>query len=260
MQLKLAIPFGTTFDFFYKKAESKDIDKSGESGLSIIKTTEELCLELLLSNRVSAAVLTPLQYGKAVGKADMMIIPEIALFLKDYTRFASVAYAKNIRTIEKIASVNPEGYLTRIMQILLAERYSIHPFVEKIGRKENDTLKKYDAFVAWGDLADEEIVSDISEDWYEINQYPLPIGFWVCHSEEHPEGLEQKLFNLAEIGTGHIHIFEKDDESEKIFQRQGEISYKWNEESETALLYTLQMLYFHQFISEMPLVKLLGRD
>lgn len=251
MQIKVAVPSDSVYDFFYKNHNDK---------VNIIKTTEAMCFELLFQNRVNVALLTPLSYGRAVGQLDLRIIPGPALISYDYTKIASIAFGKGLRNIKSIASEDPENFIATIGKIIFAERYYLHQKITRIRKKDDSTLLDYSAFIGWGDLSEEEIVIDISEDWKDMSQYPLPLAFWVCRSEDYPDNIEKIVSDTADISANHIHISEENTVSNDVFPRTGKIVYEWNEDFEDALIFTMQMLFFHQLLPEMPAVKLLGRD
>ncbi len=252
MQLKLAVPSDEIYNFIYENAAPHEIQ--------IFKVDEHTCADLLIGQRVDAALLTPLGYSKGLASADFRIIPGPALASHDYTGAASIAYGENLKTIKSAASLNPENFISHIGQIILKERYNLSLPVNKIQKKDKNTLKEYDAYIGWGNLEDEAVVSDISDDWYDMGRYSLPLAFWVCHNEGHPEYIKEIINKIAGIQKDREHIHEKETISEDIFPRSGELIYEFDENFEEALFQTLQMLYFHRLVSDIPEVKVLGRE
>jgi hypothetical protein len=83
---------------------------------------------------------------------------------------------------------------------------------------------------------------------------------WVSKSEELPHNIVETISEIAGDIPLYEDVFESDSSLRAEEHRQGRIKMLWNEDTEHALEQALQFLYFHQYINEIPAVKVLGRD
>lgn len=224
-----------------------------ERGFELIKTDEKTCREHLLLNRASLALLSPLGYGLGVKSADYRIIPTYTAGLVSYTGKASLYFNSGLTTLDKIGSNNPEDFMMIIGQILLSERYEIDAVTEFAKGSTEELLKKYSSVMAYGSSENTNSM-DISEDWFESFEIPLILGFWVARNEEEPEDVVEltKLFAVDDLPE-EIEIFAEN-------EREGKILTKWNSEIKLSLEQTLELLYYHKLLPEIPAVKIYGMD
>ncbi len=98
---------------------------------------------------------------------------------------------------------------------------------------------------------------DVSEDWFETFDIPLPIGFWVVRNEEEPANVMEftKKFALDDLPE-EIEIKPHAGHNQYDIDRQGFILTRWNDESKSALEQTLEFLYYHRLLPELPAVKI----
>ena len=90
---------------------------------------------------------------------------------------------------------------------------------------------------------------------------PLPLAFWVCRAEEHPENIEQIINEIMSIdGKIEEHIHEEIINKKDYYEREGSILRKWNDEIEKSLEQCMQFLFFHQIFPAIPAVKVLGKE
>ena len=127
MEIRIALPDKTHVKSLINYRE----DLCNSLNIKLFKVDENKCSELLLNNRADIALLTPLGYGKGLGKTDFMIIPVSAVSLAGYTGLASIYFKKDLKTIDTISTAYPDDFLTGIATLLLAERYGMQPKVIK---------------------------------------------------------------------------------------------------------------------------------
>ena len=229
-----------------------------ERGYELIKAEEKLCREHFLLNRGSLALLSPTGYGMGLKSADFRIIPTYTAGLVGFGAKASLYFNSGLSTIDKIGCNYPDDFMMVIGNILLSERYEIHSELEKAQGSVSVLLEKYSTAMAYGN--DENISSmDISEDWFETFEIPLLLGFWVVRNEEEPEDVIEltKAFAMddlpEEVEVDYRHASHNDND-----EREGRIITRWNEDISTALEQTLELLYYHKILPEIPAVKIYG--
>ncbi|MBX3042088.1 MAG: hypothetical protein KIT33_11185 [Candidatus Kapabacteria bacterium] len=224
-----------------------------EKNFELIKTDEASCIENMLKNRASLALLSPLGYGAGVKNADFRIIPSFTAGFVGYSGRASLYFNQGLSTIEAIGSANSSDFLMKIGNILLSERYDIYLKLEQCKGDVDDILKSYSAALSYGN--DETLNSmDITEDWFETFEIPLIAGTWVTRNEEEPDDVIEltNLFALDEIPE-EIDINPNS-------EREGKILTRWNPEIKLAFEQNLELLYYHKLIPEIPAVKVFGVD
>ncbi len=235
------------------------IDSAKEKfDLEVYPVDEKRCEELVLTNRVDTALVTPLIYGKAPALADLRIVPRTALSAEDFTGIASIFFRKGLVTIDSICSKTPDDYLMQMSKIILAERYDIQCRLAKTDERKSFN-ESCDARVDYGGSSSEDGALDVTEEWFHTYETKLPLAFWVCRAEEHPENIEEIIDSLKSPN------FEKDElisipDLEPGFRREGRISHAFEEDFSAALDETLKLLFYHRLINEIPAIKILGED
>ena len=257
MRIDIAVPN----DPMYKKllANKKQVEE--KYNVRILAVEESKCSSLMLNNRVSAALLTPIGYGNGVKTADYRIIPGPSLASYYYTGLASIIFNKGLRNIERIATSNPNDFIVKIGLLLLSENYGINPEIVKASGNMEKKIAEADAAIVKGDIFGSEQGMDISEEWFMFSEMALPLAMWVCHAEEYPEKIVEIVKDLADDElqeneiTSDNHINTSTDEN-----RSGKLIWNWNDEFEQGLDHILQFLYYLQHIPEIAGIKVLGRD
>ena len=116
-------------------------------------------------------------------------------------------------------------------------------------------LKKADAVVSWNKDIIESASLDVTEEWFDAFEMPLPIAFWVCRASGQTENLTEIIRALPDKNyKGNLQNIENIGSEGDVLITQ------WNEDVENSLEQVLQFLYFHQFFSDVPAVKVLGRE
>ena len=255
--MKIAVPNNPAFAPLYNNTEF-----TGKvSDLQIFKVKEKDTHKLLLDKKVDAALLSPLGYGYGYQDAEFRIIPETALSTVDYTGLASIFFKHGLKEVSKVASNTPDDFMIKIGGLLLAEKYGFDiELFEAQGNRE-EILKKYDAAILWGKSDSTENALDISDEWFDTFEMPLPLLAWVTWEDNVPEKLVQYLRNIADKNIEKEETkYETIDKKVDFNLRHGHLFWTWTEEVEKAFEQILHFLYFHQFFSHIPAVKVLGRD
>ena len=255
--MKLAVPNNKLFSKLY---DNKDFVENTKD-LQIFRVNEIDTHKLLLTRKVDAALLSPYGYGMGHKNAEFRIIPETALSSVDYTGLASVFFKQGLHEISKVASNAPDDFIIKIGGILLAEKYGFD--VELFGAKGNkkEILKKFDAAILWERSNASDNALDISDEWFDMFEMPLSLLAWVTWADNVPDKLVQYIRNISAPDIPKEEkIIESSDEDVDFNMREGHLFWSWTDEVEKAFEQMLHFLYFHQFFTNIPAVKIFGRD
>lgn len=226
-------------------------------GIGLVRAPESICMDHMLQNRADMALLSPYAYGQGVKRADFRIIPSMAASLVGYTGKGSLYFRGGIQNINTIGANNSRDFLIRTGNILIAERYEIEVEPEQTDLKLPDIIEKYDCAILYGQDAG-YFSMDISEDWFESYEIPLPLGFWVVRNEETPEEFPEITNLFAMDGLPEeVETTLHDEEQANYGEREGRILTRWNSDVASALEQTLELLYYRRLLPEIPAVKIL---
>ncbi|MGA2298660.1 MAG: MqnA/MqnD/SBP family protein [FCB group bacterium] len=252
MELTLAIPENQIYNSFISK---KDDYKNHT--LKIIRTSEQQCFNMLINNKVQVSLLTPYGYGQGLVKSDLRIIPGTALGAIGYTGLATIVFNKGIRIFKTLTCNDKNDFVSIISKIILAERYSLLlNLVEQKGTNQ-ELPANFETAIIFGKGEENVTDLDLTEDWLDTYEMPLPLAFWVCKADLPFENIPEILTDIFEPVKMAADIIKSENDA---YERQGKFIWQWNNEMENALEQTLQLLFFHQFLPEIPAIKIWGRD
>jgi len=255
MKIKIAIP---TEDIF-APILINSINVENTEFIELIRLPQARCAELFHKGMVDVALISPLDYGKGINYGDYRIIKEPLLALSGYTQAATTYFKPRLKNINSIASNSPDDFMIIIGKILLSERYDVQSEIQKAKGNVSQILENFDTVIEWG--CDETQIGalDITEDWQLSYEAPLILGMWVAKSEEIPEELPDLLRSFAGIRVD-APIERGDNDSIANEGRQGLLITAWDETIEESLENTLNLLYFHKYLSDIPAVKIFGLE
>ena len=249
--MTVAIPESPLFAPLTEHAE----DVCARLGWKLLRVPEAKAGDLLLKNFADLALVSPLGYGLGVGRVDYRLLPGPCVMLNNYTNVAGINFRENLETVVTCESRTPDDFLSVMGSMVLAEKFDLDVAVV---RKTNA------ADVSGADCSIDYVQGtqvsalDVTEEWWDITELPLPVAVWACridadldHVQEAVEAMQTS--NLAP------QIVEESLTTETL-PRQGSIIYRWGEDTEKAMMAALEMLFYHQYIPELPAIKLLGRD
>lgn len=240
---KIAIPTTPTLLPFLTKA----VSLLESNGYSIVFGTESEVEDLLHRNYVDLAFTTPIGYGKGVTKVDYRIIPTFALSLHGYTNIAGISFSPTATQLKTISSKTPNDFIHTIGKHLVEERYDC--------ALENINSEKVDVQVNWVNESFPSPTLDIGEEWEEMYNSQLPIGFWVCRPDKMPEQLAELLHSVFTQEEMSTEVVEQVADTAEHFSRFGAIVRSVDEKFIEGLEKVLVMLYYAQIVPEIPAVK-----
>ncbi len=247
MKYKIAVIENKLFEPLYNNIGSDGV---------IIKTTEEKAAELLQSNQVDIALLTPTAFAKISRKGDWRIIPSTVLATKGYAELLTLSFKQNLNSIDSIYFEDANYYLKSIIQLLLAEKFDIHTKISS----GNVNIEEVDAYISYFAENAGDFSIDISEEWFDAFEFPLPIAFWVTCGEIENADMLEITDNIKDNLLSNKETINERTDTARYQERSGEIIWKWSEEIESALDKTMDLLFYHQIIDDIPDTKILGRD
>lgn len=252
MQLTFAVPAGDIFGPLAARAGTHRI---------ITTASEKECAILLKNHRVDAALISPLHYGLAATEVDYRIVPATGIFLEGYTNTASIWFAPGLSQILRFVALAPDDFIVTAGRILLAERYGLCP--EYISATAdtllNEFLREGCAIGYRSDIATEPSL-DVSEDWLDSFDAPLPVAVWACRQDDDiPADLPEIIRGLAAEDIDYEmpiveHICNVSERGHEE-PRSGLIRRQWNASATEDFTSVLNLLYYHQLLSVIPEVK-----
>lgn len=256
MKNRIYIPSNFTFPQIFANAKSI----CEEHNIDLLEVEEKICREHTLLNRSILSLLSPLGYGLGVRKADFRIIPTKVVAYVGYSGDYSLYFKKGLKSIDKIGVRNPDDYITHISKILLSERYDIEADFVKTNLDLPEALEEYEAVLSRERNRDFHSL-DICEDWFDTFEIPLIFATWVTRNEEEPEDIIELTRKFADKNLiDEIAISTNSGLGEEHHNREGQILTKWDDDIQNAYEQTLELLYYHRLITEIPAIKIYGID
>ena len=229
-------------------------------GFDVVRASEADCADMLLRNRAELALVSPLGYGQAVGRADYRIIPGPAYINRGLTYTASIYMRENAAEINNCASPHAREFMPRLGAMVLNEKFGLPLSVEAVKPGPiAGMLEQYDVVIDRGFDAGQKVVLDVSDEWFDLTSLPLPVMMWVCRPDDMPEDVAEMVQSFVAPDVRPVEVVEQTYHSANA-EREGEILWQWNDEVEPALHKLFEMMFFLQIIPEIPAIKLWGRD
>lgn len=255
--IKIAFPKNVFYENLFTRAE----EFARNNNIRLYRLSEKDCTDYLLRNLVDGAFLSPLGYGRGVMIADLRIVPGPMLFSSDYTGLASIFFREGVEKIESIISDSSDDFIVLIGKLILKEKFGIDVDLKQMEGSKEELLQNFDSAILWGKSKINEITLDVSEEWFDLVEEPLPLGFWVVRAEEYPPNILDiiKEFSIENLPFEE-EIIENMTEDIARPSRKGKIIWQWRQDLEGAISSALMFLYYYQILPEIPAVKILGRD
>lgn len=260
MSITVAIP---THPLYAPLVECAD-DVCQRAGFRLLKGTEDECTRWLARNTAELALLTPLGYGSEAHQTDYRIIPAPALALEGLTYSASVYLRQGTERLETFAARAPQDFLMQMAAAVFSEKFDSPVTLEQTALSVQELLQSaehvYDGAIAYGFDETQAVVLDVSDEWSDYIQEPLPMAFWTCRPDDVPAEIEEFVRAMAAPT-----LPEEEHVKERMIagvsaEREGRKIWRWSEELEQALQKTIEMLYYWQYVPTVPETKVWKRD
>lgn len=228
-----------------------------DMGWELLVVPEDRAATMLINHMVDMALVSPLGYGSGVGKVDLRIIPGPCMVLNDYTNIAGIRFRDNIEEIRTIGSHQPASFLPVIGSLLMREKFEAPSTpVQRITKGA-----PADCMIDLNTPEDEPAAMDVSEEWFDLAEMPLPIAIWACRVEAELDKVTDAARRMAASPLQEVHVTEPITSADvEQFPREGTITWTWSTSVEEAFGGALNLLFFHQVLPEIPEVKVLGRE
>ncbi len=256
MRVRVAVPNDELLTPLFSSPPPADVE--------LMLTSPEDCAQLLATNRVDVALLSPLAYGHAGATTEYRIIPASALALEGYTERVWLYFRPSVRTLRRCAVPSRTHFLTHALRLLLLELYDLDPeLIVRPGQTVAQALTDADAVLSWHEDFSTLHRLDLSEEWYTAFEHPLVLGFWVCRGEELPAQLPDLLLQLAAPGLPEAEAVVECVEprpTPALPARRGQLYWRWSTTLSEALHETLTLLYYHGLVPHLREVTLWNAD
>lgn len=232
-------------------------DVCADMGWDLLVVPEDRTGTMLVNHMADMALVSPLGYGAGVGKVDLRIIPGPCMVLQDYTNIAGIRFRDNLEEIRTIGSHQPTTFLPVIGSLLMREKFEAP--ATPVQRVVKGAVA--DCMIDLNTADDEPAAMDVSEEWFDLAEMPLPIAVWACRVEAELDKVASAAERMAASPLQDVHVTEPLTSADvEQFPREGTISWRWTAEVEEAFGGALNLLFFHQVLPEIPAVKVLGRE
>lgn len=230
-----------------------------DRGWHVVHAAASDCADMLFTNRADITLMTPLDYGRAAGVVDFTIVPVSCVALGDFTNQMGISFPSNIAYIKTIGSDNPTDYLVNIGAIVLRERFEAEAVsIEQIQPGTIHSVSTglpVDCVIASPTNSSGLALLDVSEEFFDLAEAPLPVWMWVCRADTYQPDIPEALLAMANASITEQSIHEPLAVDSDALSREGKILYRWTDVVEEGLQAVLNLLYFHQFLSVLPDIK-----
>lgn len=210
-------------------------------GHDIIRAPQAECEMLLRTARTEIALISPLGFGRASTLSDYRIIGTTCLVVEEGANLAAIRFRTGLEIPRTYYAPDADDFFTTVGLLLLAEQHELH-------LDQAASAIAADTIISWNDAGpfpDHPATIDLTEEWWLAVACGLPLGVWVCRSE---------LADESDV-RGITAALARPDLPEREYRDGGGVyQWRWNDEARMALSTTLEMLYYHQFIPEIPAI------
>lgn len=228
-----------------------------EHGHNFIEMSEKQCIDALYTGKADIALINPLDY--ALSKAQMLAIPTFAVFAESYTGISSIHFSNTSSSLDTIG-LESDDFLMNIGLIGLTEKYDLlmQKSIIQSNLDKTSILEHYDSAILWNSPSTISGALDITEEWSDYNDFPLPIAFWACKDEDFAVDLREITKQLAADDLPEIETITDSAEHADEIGRIGSLLYHWKDDFKEHIMSIQHILYYHQMIPEIRDVHILG--
>ncbi|MFM8771006.1 MAG: MqnA/MqnD/SBP family protein, partial [Candidatus Kapaibacterium sp.] len=170
----------------------------------------------------------------------------------DYTNVYGASFSEGSLDLASYTSSEPHAFMTLMMRMSMSEKFDVELSL-------SDDPSQADCVIGPA-MPGMEQALDLGEEWFDMAESPLPLALWVMRVDAEIENFQDIVNRACQSGLIERPISEVVPLHADHSPREGAILYRWSESIEEGLLATLNTLYFHQHLAEIPAIKLLGRD
>lgn len=240
MPMKIAFPKKE----YYKVLIENFQEIKNKFDLEIIYCNDKEASDLLKTGGTDLALLNPLTYGLILQSDEYKLIPTTCLSAINFTNLEKLYFAENLKFISNVAMESNDLFIALITKLILLEKYNFETKTSVFDGNVKDVLRKYEAYVTTKTCDKTHSPLDLTEEWFDTLEYELPLGFWVIKNDSDSELMMNITKELSKTDLPFsIKINEHIHENETDYQREGEIKYQFNSQTETAIDNIMELLY-----------------
>jgi predicted solute-binding protein len=234
----------------------QNVEFNTEVEHKLYTVSETEALDLLLNERVEAALISPLSYFQGGKINDLRIIPSKCISSIGYTELFSIYFKSGLTSISDCGKPKLDEYFSNLFKILYAENYDLKLNLVTSDKSILEQIGEFHCAVDFGRDKSIELVMDLSDDWFITYNSPLPIAYWVCKNKDNDHD-QLALDNLIKLKLEEIKVR---DMRNLLDEREGIIKFTWDHEQEKSLEHLLDLLFYHQIIPDMADIKLINEQ
>lgn len=156
-----------------------------ESGAAVVEFPPQKLAEELRQGNLDGAFISPWEYVKCYPAYS--IVPAAGIVSEGAGGLIGLLYRRQARTLERIAARPDVPSERALAQIVLAEKYEVHPVFQDFTSSWEEALGSADAVLVSDTLARESTAVrerlDLVDEWQDITEFPFVHGFWVVRDE-----------------------------------------------------------------------------
>lgn len=242
MPIKIAFPKKEYYKVLIENFQ--EIEKKFD--LEMIFCNDKEAADLLKTGGADLALLNPLTYGLILQSDEYKLLPSTCISAINFTNLEKVYFAENLKFISTVAMESDDLFIALITKLILLEKYNFETKTSVFNGKVKDALKQYEAYVTTKTCDKTHSPLDLSEEWFDTLEYELPLGFWVIKNDSDSDS--DLMMNITkELSKEElpysIKVNEHILENETDYQREGEIKYQFDSQTETAIDNIMELLY-----------------
>ena len=151
------------------------------------------CAAMLAAKQADIALIPAIEYQRI---PDLLVIPNVAVAAKRQVRSVLLAARKPLNEVKTLALDTSSRTSQALVQIILAERYGVHPRLlehsPRLGADFAPTFAQADAALVIGDPAlclttqAEALgltIYDLAEEWHALTGLPFVFAVWAVRAE-----------------------------------------------------------------------------
>lgn len=141
----------------------------------------------LASGEIGLGLIPSIEYSRIRETKPLQVVPEIAITSSGTVKSVELFFNEGLENISTVAVDTSSRTSVVLLQIILREKYNIHPKLIPMAPDLEQMLRRADAAMIIGDRAldlypEQETRLDLGEEWYDLTDgLPFVYAFWAGH-------------------------------------------------------------------------------
>lgn len=169
-----------------------------------------VCAKKLLDKEADIALIPSIEYSRIRRHRSLHIVPDIAIVSHREVNSVALFFNQNLSDLKKIAVDSSSRTSVALVEIILREKYDIHPDFVAMNPDLPTMLKEADGALIIGDHALEQIGSmdnklDLGDEWNDLTDgLPFVYSFWAGSKGSLNENDVKLLIESRNLGLANI--------------------------------------------------------